>query len=489
MLAGCASLQGNATRENERKGHILTLIYNLRTKLAEEEPMKRVATLGLALAVVSCSNGGGGSSIAPSVANTVDAQQQPISTARTSDVDTDFSVKGRYIDFSKASLKSAGTDRPDATVPFFVKGMVYSPAPIGLTVGDPPLLDDALRDADEPIWSRDLPLMRAMGVNAIHVYNVVPPPYDAKTGPITNFLNAAWNNGDHPVYVIMSVYFQGSALLNSGAVSALANQYHDLDAKYAKYPAVMGTSISNEIGAIDFINNPTWWQNFNIVARAAKKGFVDGGDGSKIVTTSEADGNIGAVQKGEQNGAAVDVWGVNIYRGRTFTNLYDQIKQYTTKPVLLTEYGASAAYHTGLTNTYSWVNTPTGLGQCTPTTPAGTLTADNVAELPATGNPDMAGLIDLVQNNAQLLYSGYKDQGGIVSGGFYFEWTDEWWKANNGNPSVHSGNTAFNGHYPGCTEDQGWYGLNQVSKGGGSVDALTPRPTLKALQDTWGAEP
>jgi hypothetical protein len=354
-------------------------------------------------------------------------------------------------------------------------------------VGDQPLLDDALRDANEPIWSRDLPLMRAMGANAIHVYNVVPPPYDQHTGPISKFLDAAWNGGNHPVYVIMSVYFTGDKLLNNGAVQALAGQYRDLDKKYAKYPAVMGVAISNEIGSENFINNPTWWSNFNVIAKAAKQGFVDGGDPEKIVTTSEADGNIGAVQKGEKNGAAVDVWGINIYRGRTFTNLFAQVKQFTKKPVLLTEYGASAAYHPGLTNTYSWTNTPNGLGQCTPSQPAGSTTPSDVKELPQSGNPRMAGLVDYATNNASLLFSGFKD-GAVISGGFYFEWNDEWWKANQGNSAVHFGNVAFNGHYPGCNEDQGWYGLNSVSKGTGDLDILAPRPSLDAMKEVWQKE-
>lgn len=459
--------------------------------------MKRLVTLSLAAIVAGCSSGTAGSSFAPAgapaaeapSADTLAAKSPAAVTPDASRTDTDFTVQGRHIDLRRVTLGAHGAMNGDAAVGFFVKGIVYSPAPIGKTVGDLPLMDDALRDGNEAIWSRDLPLMRAMGANAIHVYNVTPPPYDSKTGPISNFLNAAWNNGSQPVYVVMSVYFQGKALLDSGAANALAQQYHDLDAKYAKYPAVMGVAISNEIGAGNYITNPTWWKNFNIVAKAAKQGFVDGGDGSKIVTTSEADGNIGAVQQGEKYNAAVDVWGVNIYRGRTFTDLYSQIKQFTTKPVMLTEYGASAAYHTGWSNTYSWQNTPDGLGQCTPDTANGTATPSDVKELPATGNPKMAGLTDLVQNNAELLYDGYKNQNAVVSGGFYFEWTDEWWKANNGNPAIHYGNVAFNGHYPGCSEDQGWYGLNELSKGSGDLDTLTPRPTLATLKTAWANEP
>jgi hypothetical protein len=433
--------------------------------------MRRLAALALTCAVAGCSAAGGGSVAGPPVGPST-ASKTTVAKLGKNGNQGDFTVSGRYI--------LLGGQR------FFVKGMVYAPTPIGKRVSDPPMLDDFLRNADSAIWSRDLPLLRAMGVNAIHVYNVVPPPYDSATGPIDNFLKAAWNNGDHPIYVIMSIYFQGDKLLNQGAVNALAGQYHDLDAKYAKYPAVMGTAIGNELGALNFITNKKWWDGFNTIAAAAKKGFADGGNPNKIVTTSEADGNIGAVKYGTQYNAKVDVWGVNVYRGRTFTNLYDQIHRDTTKPVMLTEYGATAARHTLLTNTYSWSTGDPG-GHCSPDKPQGQLLASDVEELPDSGNPNMSFLVDLVKNNAELLYSGFKDDG-VVSGGFYFEWTDEWWKDQDGDPSVHGGNVAFNPGYPSCNEDSGWYGLNSVAKGG-DLDVLTPRPTFTALKDTWASEP
>lgn len=409
----------------------------------------------------------------------------PSPTAGPGGADTYFTVSGRYIDLSDAPVGSSGV-RPAAGLKFFVKGMVYSPTPIGTTVGQPPLLDDALRNGNSAIWSRDLPRMRAMGVNAIHVYNVFPPPDDNETGPISDFLNAAWNGGKQPVYVIMSIYFTGDKLYDKNEVNKFAKKYHDLDAKYAMYPAVMGVAISNEIGE-RYWTDPKWWQAFNVIAKAAKQGFVDGGDGAKIVTTSEADHSADAIKYGTQNSAAVDAWGVNVYRGRTVTDLFAQIKEYTKsapKPVMLTEYGATAAYHPAWKNTYEYKTGLDDRGVCIPNSRNGPASTD-VKELPRSGNPNMAGLVDLVTNNAKLLYSGYKD-GGIVSGGFYFEWSDEWWKA--GNPSKHVGSDFFKDYFPGCGEDAAWFGLNAVAKGSGTLDVLKPRPTLSALQTTWSPQ-
>ncbi|MBV9028514.1 MAG: hypothetical protein JO311_07825 [Candidatus Eremiobacteraeota bacterium] len=396
-----------------------------------------------------------------------------------------FTVSGRYILLNGQK--------------FYVKGMVYSPTPIGNGLSDPPSLNDPLRDDNSAIWSRDLPLLRAMGVNVVHVYNVVPPPYDKATGPISNWLNAAWNNGTNPIYVLLTVYFDGSALLNEDAVRELSKQYEALAYKYAGYPAVMGVIISNEIVKPDWWNNPTWWKNFNRVADAARAGFTKGGNPQKIVTTSDVDAivkvggveHLGAIYYGEKLGAKVDVWGDNPYRGRTFTNLFAQITSDTTKPVLLTEYGAAASYHPAWANTYSYEHNLHGTGRCIPPEgPDGPVNRD-AAELPKRGNPNIAGLVDLVKNNNKLLYERYTTDG-LVSGGFYFEWTDEWWKADANNPeyrSKHVGDPVFTGHFPGCAYDHAWFGLNAISKGTQKyVDVLTPRPTLAALKAEWAIE-
>lgn len=413
---------------------------------------------------------------------------------------TEFTASGRYIQYRLGN---------GAARNFFVKGVSYSPTPIGGFVSDPPLCNSPLRNSNKGIWSRDLPLMRAMGVNAIHIYNVTPPPWDegpdGHVGTINEFLDAAWNNGKNPIFVLMSIHFTSDKLLNPGSVSSLENQYYELDKKYAKYPAVMGVAISNEIIGTDVWDNSTWWANFNRVAQAAKRGFKDGG-AQKLVTTSDYDGlttfevkgrqQIAQIYYGEKYHAAVDAWGDNIFRGRSFTefpNLLQQVRDTTDKPVMLTEYGGSAAYHTGETNTYSFPkNNPNKNGVCDPLQATSPLTRD-VAELPNNNNknPNMAGLVDYAKNNAELLYSGYKTDG-AVSGGFYLEWTDEWWKADSNNwafRSTHVGDLNFTNYYPGCAKDEAWWGLNAISKSVGAIDKLTPRPTLNALKQVWSAQP
>ncbi len=405
---------------------------------------------------------------------------------------TEFTVNGRYVQ-ERVGVKAAHN--------FFFKGVAYSPTPIGNGVSDPPACNDPLRNDNKAIWSRDLPLMRAMGVNVIRVFNVVPPPWDDKVGTIDEFLDAAWNKGQDPIYVMLTISFPGSALNNADAARDIGGQYKRLAAKYAQYPAVMGISIGNEITGGKDPQKQAWWNNFNIVAQGAKDGFASK-NARKIVTSADYDGltefevngrkQIAQIYWGEKYGAKVDAWGDNLYRGRTITDLLAQIQDTTTKPVILTEYGATAAYHPAWSNTYEYTKSaPHQPGRCLPPEgPDGPVNRD-VAELPGSGhNPDMAGLVDLATNVTDLMYAGYQ-KGGLVSGGFYFEWTDEWWKADAGNAryrSEHVGNLPYVNYFPGCGDDAAWYGLNSIKRGGGDLDEVTARPTLEALKNTWAQE-
>jgi hypothetical protein len=409
---------------------------------------------------------------------------------------TQFIVSGRSIE------EKVGDKAPQK---FFFKGMAYSPTPVGNGVSDPPSCNDALRNDNKAIWSRDLPLMRAMGVNAIRAFNVVPPPWDdkiGKVGTIDEFLDAAWNKGDKPIYVLMTIYFDGSALNNDAAANDIAGQYQRLAEKYALYPAVMGVTISNEITGVDNWTTQKWWNNYSKIADGARRGFASKGV-KKLITSADFDGltnfdvkgrpQIAQIYWGEKYGAKVDAWGDNIYRGRWFTDLLTQIQDTTTKPVILTEYGATAAYHPAWSNTYDY---PKGdrhkNGQCIPPTGADGPINRDAAELPSgRRNPNMAGLADYVVNMADLLHEAYKNSG-LVSGGFYFEWTDEWWKADANNPAFRSEHVGsydkFTAHFPGCSEDAAWFGLNSIKKGTGTLDVLTARPTLNALKATWAQQ-
>ena len=119
------------------------------------------------------------SSISPCVALTLAlaaSKSAALSSARTLDEIPDFA----YQDYSSAmpsALDTAVLRASNRTLerqgqPFFVRGVTYSPSPIGVDVSQAASAVDFFSSDKELTWRRDLPLMHAMGVNTVRVYTL-----------------------------------------------------------------------------------------------------------------------------------------------------------------------------------------------------------------------------------------------------------------------------------------------------------------------------
>ena len=208
--------------------------------------------------------------------------------------------------------------------------------------------------------------------------------------------------------------------------------------------------------------------------------------------------DISTVTRGEQNNVAIDVWGINSYRGRTFTDFTTAYAAKTQKPILITEYGATAAYHPSITTKYVYPldGNKQLTAQCIPNYDPGKpdfphTSPQDIAELPATGDRSMAGLIDYVVTSTTLIHDSFVNNQ-VLSGGFYFEWSDEWYKVGD-IPGVIKGTQhlgtvpGWNGAFPGCSNDEAWYGLNAAPPGPPG-SPLVPRSTLNAISQVWKSE-
>jgi len=413
--------------------------------------------------------------------------------------------------------------------PFFIKGVDYMNTQIDAD-SDPNPLDNA----NEALWGPDLDAMRAAHVNALKVYNVSLDsfrPYvpilgdgnklkDYESGKIDKFLEKAWNNGKDPIYVVLSIYFGGKDVLDPPHLNALKDVYELMAKAYAQYPAVMGVSLGSEINSDILINDPEWWTGLNKIAGGIRAGF-NSTRSRKIITTTMVDmvidHKLATVVAGEKNKFLLDAWGIDSYRGYTFTDIWTQIKEATTRPEIMAEYGASAARWTQSSATYDQTT-----HVCPESTyPKGSFGKDAppywglppgppppwefVKELPPGGNPSMQNLVDQVTNNAQEIYQNSTGQGGVGPGGFYFEWNDEWAKA--GWPHSHIGGFAGNRISPsppfaGCYWDEAWFGLTSdkpvnrqwkwPEKGNPfparPADIHESRPTLDAIKKVWSTE-
>ncbi|HEY1654812.1 MAG TPA: hypothetical protein VGF86_06860 [Candidatus Tumulicola sp.] len=461
----------------------------------------------------------------------------------------------KYSGRADSGARRATTDKSEWTVsgrsillngePFYIKGADYGNTQVD-DYPDPNPLDNA----NEPIWGPDLAAMCAAGVNAVKVYNVsldsfkpyLPDlgngnklkPYE--TGKIDKFLDKAWNGcPGHPIYVVLSIFFGGADVLMPPKFKALKAVYELTSKEYAAYPAVMGFSIGSEINSLGLIEQPIWWKGLNEINDSIRVGYK-ATHSEKIITTTMVDlvknQELATLVAGEKNNFTIDAWGIDSYRGYTFTDIWKQIKRATKKPEIMAEYGASAGWWTQSSATFDQTshicpeNTyPTGSFQPPdwprnkpwsgapywglPPKQNGKPPWEHVRDLPATGNPNIQFLADQVTANAEELYANSTSQGGVGSGGFYFEWNDEWAKA--GWPHLQIGG-ASNGQgqqniaptppFAGCYWDEAWFGLNAdrpvdrqyVFPGAGNPfpkrppDKRVPRATLNAIKAVFAKE-
>ena len=153
--------------------------------------------------------------------------------------------------------------------PFRIKGVCYSPCPIGGSNNDAPGIGDWFWDTYtsgsttitswEQTWENDLPKIKALGVNTIRVYCMlsqqIPDQWNTDTiFTHQKFLDACYENG---IYVLVGFplpteifdYNQEPALGQTWWQNNLQTTVTNL----GSHPAVMGFIISNEVdnGAVD----------------------------------------------------------------------------------------------------------------------------------------------------------------------------------------------------------------------------------------------
>lgn len=403
--------------------------------------MRKYGALALLFAVAGCSS----TSAISQTGATAGGYAPAVAPMHTS-VNTQFYTSGRQLMMS-AQAEGAAPMRVHGA-PVYLKGVDYAPTPICDSA-----IDNPLGNKERDIWSRDLPVLRAEGVNAIKVYNANPNL--AATDPIGDFLNAAYNGGNKPIYVILSIFFPGTAMLNKDAVNDLAGQYQKLAQINGVYPAVIGMSIGSEVNDENLRSNPTFWKGMTALANAARAGFKAAG-ATKIITTTLVDDGFITEREGEKNNFPVDAWGVNFYRGSTFGVAFSDYKKVSSKPLIVSEWGMPESYH------------PKG-------------DPNTATEWPS---DKIDVLTDYVTGLANELYNNSTVKGGVANGGFYFEYSDEWWKANRGQPCQHLPNpNAPNAKFPGGFDDEGWFGLSSIAAG--TPNVLTQRPAFGALSKVW----
>lgn len=357
--------------------------------------------------------------------------------------------------------------------PFFAKGVCYFPLPVGNDSSKVPYGDYFYNfPGEDPVWrpflDRDLPLMRAAGVNLIRLYSMwawaagdftVRPLNGDKTHTLSHqgFMDMAYNNGTHPMYVLVNVFIESGRWADPAYQAQIEDVYRQLATELKDHPAVMGFMVGNELNSAGNRVNPQFWQWIDRLAGIVKEIAPD-----KLTTMALVDDNLLSIDGANAHAPGapgnamphLDVWGINNYRGLMTTGFTPefwadyQVK--TKKPVLMTEWGTPASHH--IPN----APYPTGMPSELP----------NRAEDQAT----------YIRNHYNDMVNHSTINGGISSGGALFMWADQWDKQGCGacSPSKQDGTASENGAFPGKWHDEEWFGIH-------ALDKDPPRP----LDQNW----
>ena len=159
----------------------------------------------------------------------------------------------------------------------------------------------------------------------------------------------------------------------------------------------------------------------------------------------------------------MDVLGVNAYRGKGFTSLWEEVDQKLDMPVLFFEFGSDAFNA-------------------------------------RTGQEDGTNQALIIKDQWQEMYNkswGNGEEGNAI-GGFQFEWRDEWWKyLQEENLDKHDTNASWaNGGYPhdfvegDNNMNEEWWGIAALgtANADGIYEAI-PRMSYYMLSDVWSIDP
>lgn len=409
---------------------------------------------------------------------------------------------------------------------FLAKGVAYSPAPIGFSNKDGPSFGDIFWDTPggfldfDRVWKRDMEQIRSLGFNAVRTYSLIsnfikndgsiPSPEEINApGSLLvrqhkKFLDEAWNNGVNPIYVIVGIPMPDTIYVKSVfdlPEKAKEIKYWDDNftatvAQMKDHPAVIGFTIFNEVGGRCHYADPTppppatlnerkcegpddlnlYWQRiqtypvhyWNQVQKYADRAKAMAPD--KLIGwafNDDPDFASLTVEYRKKHAQSVDFYGVNVFQAEQLNSALNPWLQANqsdaARPILMTEYGLPATGHSRSGDPLSIYADANTIKR----------TADAVGK---------------------LIPEAFKHPS--VTGMFYFEWSDEWWKQpGDANRKDRQEGTDSSNNFPNGYWDEEGFGLysialgdraaNQIytdnlgGKGGNvQVDKLTPRTEL-----------
>jgi hypothetical protein len=310
--------------------------------------------------------------------------------------------------------------------PFTIKGIGYQPIPIGLTAES---LDDKrqMYDDERIYRDRDFPLLRRMGANTIRTWGEVLSEA---------FLDAAWNNGDRPLYVLMGFWINCREDYSDPSVrQKYKDAFRAYAERYSDHPAVLAWGIGNE-NNLGYCSPSSQVEHFySLGEELAQIAYeIEGSDYHPVGIINGDLLYIGLNVFGAEDIDLphIDFWGCNVYPGESFGTWFTDFTIRSGKPVIIAEYGIDAL--------------------------------------------DDRNKQEYEDVQAQYAVSQWREISTAPNtlGATLMAYSDEWWKA--GRVAAHDyGGYATNRH-PDEFSNEEWWGVVRVTPGVSTdVDTITPR--------------
>lgn len=344
--------------------------------------------------------------------------------------------------------------------PFNIKGVCYSPVPMGESVSFIPY-GDYFKEQYAYIWKRDLPLIKAMGANSIRIYG-----WDLSVDH-TEFLNEVHAHGLH----VLVTFFLGTAeqnpVLTAGQRQKIIDEFQSEVKKYGDHPGILGWCFGNELNGawnlflsqlsasfacnwnINCVNNPygtcaspvacvykALFRFINDAIAAAKRvssrpmtsGFAD----IDQFVGSPPNPAIDKISLYEYLLPDMDMWSMQLYMGKSFGDYFINYQKESSKPLVVTEYGVDAyndpcgwPENDQVPVCFNmWARSDFGGDESHPGFPfRGCMEKDEACAVPG-----IESQANWDGNLTLEIVNSYPQHGGSVAGGFVMAWSDEYWK-------------------------------------------------------------
>ncbi|MBW6533462.1 MAG: hypothetical protein K0B11_00495 [Mariniphaga sp.] len=356
-------------------------------------------------------------------------------------------------------------------VPFMVNGMNWDYFPIGTnfsySLWNQP--DDFIKKALDD----EMSLLKNMNVNAIRVYTGIQPKwitYIYETYGIYTMLNHSFGRYG---LTLDGAWVANTEYSDPRTKELLLREVTELAEEYKNTPGLLLYLLGNENnyglfwGGAETEDIPVEDRESTQRARHMYKLFNEAAIEMKTIDpghpVSICNGDLLFLDIIAEECKDVDIFGINVYRGMSFGDLFTRVKNEYGKPVLLTEFGSDAF---------------------------NAITMEEAQKEQAMY--DVANWKEIYENAAGI------GKAGNSLGGFTFQFSDGWWKfgqtrnldVHDANASWENGGYAFD-HIPGENNmNEEWFGI--CAKG--PTDAhgfyqLFPRAAYYALKEAHQLKP